>query len=146
MARKDAAPEIYAEAAEYYLETGKETEAFAALRSGIEKTGSAELTELYEDTRYAFKLNRATYQDATATCNGAIQVKLDGFWGLANSAGSWWCPANSTPSAPSATDRPLPAGRSHHRRGPGRQPGGPAPWGGLRVHQLRGQSGGPAHR
>lgn len=87
MARKDAAPEIYAEAAEYYLETGKETEAFAALRSGIEKTGSAELTELYEDTRYAFKLNRATYQDATATCNGAIQVKLDGFWGLANSAG-----------------------------------------------------------
>ncbi len=87
MTRKDAAPEIYAEAAEYYLETGKETEAFAALRSGIEKTGSAELTELYEDTRYAFKLNRATYQDATATCNGAIQVKLDGFWGLANSAG-----------------------------------------------------------
>ena len=130
MARKDAAPEIYAEAAEHYLEVGKESEAFAALRSGIEKTGSAELTELYEDTRYAFKLNRAAYQDATAICNGAIQVKLDGFWGLANSAGELVVPCefDAIRYLQQRTGH-CPAGWSRHRCGPERQSGGPAPWG-----------------
>ena len=87
MARKDADPAVFLEAAEYYLGINKYSDAFTVLRSGIEKTGSPEVTALYEDTRYQYRLNRSTYQDATATCNGAIQVMLDGYWGLANAGG-----------------------------------------------------------
>ena len=88
MAREDAAPAVFAEAAEYYLEASKEEEAFAALREGIAKTGSEELTGLYEDVRYQYKVSSYTYQDVTAVCNGAIPVKLDGYWGLASASGS----------------------------------------------------------
>ena len=57
MGRKDADPAVFAEAAEYYLEVSKESEAFAVLRDGIAKTGSEELTELYEDVRYQYKVS-----------------------------------------------------------------------------------------
>ena len=88
MGRKDADPAVFAEAAEYYLEASKESEAFAVLRDGIAKTGSEELTELYEDVRYQYKVSSYTYQDVTAACNGAIPVELDGYWGLASASGS----------------------------------------------------------
>ena len=87
MAREDATPEMFAEAAQYYLAASKEQEAFAALRSGIEKTGSEMLLELYESSRYQFATMRSKYQDVTATCNGAIQVMDNGCWGLAAADG-----------------------------------------------------------
>lgn len=83
MAREDAAPEVYLEAAGYYLGKSKEKEAFSALRSGIEKTGSQELTEFYEAHRYEFDVGRAAYQEVTDFQNGYIQVRQDGYWGLA---------------------------------------------------------------
>ena len=48
MAREDTAPEVYLEAAQYYLGKSKESEAFEALRTGIKKTGSQELIDYYE--------------------------------------------------------------------------------------------------
>lgn len=88
MARENAAPEIFEEAARYYLEVSKETEAFEVLRSGIEKTGSEMLLDLYESTRYQFSTMRAVYQEVTAPYSGAIQVMDEsGKWGLATAAG-----------------------------------------------------------
>lgn len=87
MAREGAGEEIFREAAEYYFALSKEEEALSILRTGIEKTGSPELTELYEANRYAYKLGRSTYEEATGLYNGAIQVRRDDLWGLANASG-----------------------------------------------------------
>lgn len=92
MARQDAAPEIFEEAARYYLSISKSTEAYEVLRSGIERTGSQELIRLYEENRYQYRTGRTTYQDVTATCNGSIQVMQDGLWGLAAADGSLTIP------------------------------------------------------
>ncbi len=88
MARDDAAPEIYLEAARYYLDRGKESTAFEILRGGIEKTGSQELTDFYEANRYVYSAGRAAYQEVTDFFNGRIQVRQDGYWGLALPSGS----------------------------------------------------------
>lgn len=88
MARKDAAPGVYLEAAEYYLGRSKESEAFAALRLGIEKTGSAEIIEYYEEYRYVYDMSHSAYQEATDFLNGMIQVRQDGYWGLAQPDGT----------------------------------------------------------
>ena len=87
MARKDAAPEIFQEAARYYLEKDKTADALSALRDGIAKTGSEDLTELYEKSRYAFTLSRDFYQEASEIYKGTCRVALDGRWGLASSSG-----------------------------------------------------------
>ena len=55
MRRKDATPEIYLEAANYYLEKSKLPDAFNILKEGIEKTGDKELISLYEKNRYAYR-------------------------------------------------------------------------------------------
>lgn len=88
MARKDASAECFREAAEYYLEHSRASEAFSVLRDGVSKTGSEELEMLYESVRYQFRTHNELYEDVTATCNGAIQVKANGHWGLADAAGS----------------------------------------------------------
>lgn len=83
MARADAQPAVFLEAAEYYLGRSKETEAFDALKLGIEKTGSQELMDFYEDNRYVYDVSHSAYQEATDFLNGMIQVRQDGYWGLA---------------------------------------------------------------
>lgn len=88
MAREDASEKIYEEAAKYYLSISKQTDAFEILREGIAKTESDALRALYEENRYQYKLNRATYQKVTAIYNGAIQVMQDGFWGIASANGA----------------------------------------------------------
>ena len=88
MARKKADPAVFVEAANYYLDTSDYSDAFHVLKAGIEKTGSEELKELYEANRYRYDVGRSTYQDVTAISNGAIQVKQDGRWGLANAEGN----------------------------------------------------------
>lgn len=87
MARKNVAPEVFREAAQYYLEQNKLLDALAVLKTGIAKTGDEELTRLYEDNRYEFSLGRDFYDEAAAICGGASQVAKDGRWGLASSSG-----------------------------------------------------------
>lgn len=88
MAEKKAGPEVFQEAAQYYLDMNKAKKALDVLKAGIEKTGSAELRQFYEENRYLYKMSRNTYQEVTAICNGGIQVANDGLWGLATAAGS----------------------------------------------------------
>lgn len=88
MARKNADPAVFQEAAQYYLDNNKASKALETLREGIEKTGSETLRQFYEEKRYLYKMNRNTYQDVTAICNGGIQVENDGRWGLATANGS----------------------------------------------------------
>ena len=88
MARKNVQPDIFEEAARYYLDTSKASTAFEILRNGIDKTGSEELLTLYEDTRYAYKTGRSTYADVGAIYQGTIQVKNDGGWGIATADGT----------------------------------------------------------
>ena len=87
MARENAPVECFQEAAEYYFGHSRTAEAFAALRNGISKTGSAELESYYESIRYQFKMQNGVFQDVATACNGAVQVKANGYWGLANTAG-----------------------------------------------------------
>lgn len=88
MARPGAGPEVFQEAAEYYLDRGRVSAALGVLRDGIRRTDSEQLRALYEANRYRYRMGRNTYQDVTAPCNGAIQVFQDGFWGLAKTSGS----------------------------------------------------------
>ena len=88
MNRKDAAPQVFQEAAEYYLAKGQTGAAITILRTGAELTGSPELTELYEANRYVYELGRDFYQEVTAIYNGSAQVKQEGYWGLADRRGS----------------------------------------------------------
>lgn len=92
MAREDAVPEFYLEAAEYYLGRSKEKEAFDALKAGIEKTGSQALIDFYEANRYVYDVGRASYQEVTDFLNGMIQVRQDGYWGMALPSGSLQLP------------------------------------------------------
>ena len=66
MSRSDASPEVFAEAANYYIGESKIPMALEILRNGIEKTGSGELTALYEQNRYAYEISRATYEDVAS--------------------------------------------------------------------------------
>lgn len=58
MARKNADPAVYLEAARYYLDRSKYSDAFSALKLGIEKTDSQELTDFYEAHRYEYTAGR----------------------------------------------------------------------------------------
>lgn len=87
MKRRDAAPQVFQEAAEYYLDKGQTQTAIAILRSGAEQTGDPELTALYEANRYVYELGRDFYQAAADIYKGSIQVKQEGYWGLADRQG-----------------------------------------------------------
>lgn len=88
MNREDAEPAIYIEAAEHYFERSDEEEAFEVLRNGIEKTGSEDLVELYESTRYEYSTGRMIFQDVTMTYEGTIQVQQNDKWGIADHTGN----------------------------------------------------------
>ena len=88
MNRDDAAPDIFLEAANYYLGRSKLSDALSVLRTGIEKTGSEELIALYEENRYAYQKGYNYYENVAATYNSMIAVKRDGLWGLANTDGT----------------------------------------------------------
>jgi hypothetical protein len=88
MNRKDAAPEVFAEAGAYYLATAKLNQALDILKTGMEKTGSAELVALYEKNRYTYEVNRAVYDDVTAIYGATVQVQKGGQWGIAKADGT----------------------------------------------------------
>lgn len=88
MAREGAGPEVFSEAAQYYLDGMEEADAFAVLRDGIARTGSQMLIDLYEANRYAYTVNSAVYQEVTEIYEGCIQVKQGEKWGIASADGS----------------------------------------------------------
>ncbi|MDR0935120.1 MAG: WG repeat-containing protein [Oscillospiraceae bacterium] len=87
MSAPGATPEVFFEAARYYLDSGKIEDALTVLRSGVIKTSDAGLTELYEAERYAYKTGRASFDEISAVSGGYVQVKLDGKWGIASASG-----------------------------------------------------------
>jgi tetratricopeptide (TPR) repeat protein len=88
LGRRDASAEIFMEAASYYLNTQRTTEAFEVFRDGIERTGCQELIRLYESNRYIYEINRTGYDFASAIHNNAARVQKDGAWGMAAANGS----------------------------------------------------------
>jgi len=85
--RRDAAPDVFMELANYYLSVSKTQEALEVLKAGIEKTGDSDIVTLYENSRYVFEISRAAYENVTSIFEGAIQVQDNGKWGIANSDG-----------------------------------------------------------
>lgn len=92
MQREGAGAEVFQEAAGFYLERSRPAQAFAVLRDGIAKTGSEELTELYESCRYVYQTGYAIYEDVTAISGKTIGVSMDGLWGLAKADGTLLIP------------------------------------------------------
>jgi len=88
MSREDAAPAFFEEAAQFYLGHSKLGDALTVLRDGVEKTGDSHLNDLYEEHRYAYSMGIDYYNDVTSTVSGAIQVQINGLWGLASASGS----------------------------------------------------------
>ena len=87
MSRDHASGACFQEAAEYYFEHFRTDDAFSVLRAGIAKTEDEGLKAYYESVRYQFKMQNDLFEDVTATCNGAIQVKSNGRWGMADAGG-----------------------------------------------------------
>ena len=85
--KEDATPEIFIEAANFYLNTAKYNEAYTVLKDGIAKTGSDELVYIYENNRYRYKMGYDIYDDVTAMHDKTIGVSRDGLWGLAKTGG-----------------------------------------------------------
>lgn len=94
MSREDAIPEYFEEAALFYLGRSKLADALNVLRDGVEKTQDSHLNEMYEENRYAYSMGIDYYHDVTSTFNGAIQVEIDGLWGLASATGSQVIPCD----------------------------------------------------
>jgi len=92
MNRSDYKPEVFIEAAEFYLSSSKYIEAYAVLKDGIAKTQSGELTALYENTRYEYRMGYEIYDDVTQTAGATIGVCRDGLWGIAFSDGELFIP------------------------------------------------------
>ena len=88
MSRKDAKPEVFAEAARYYLGASSIPEALDVLKAGIKKTGSDELTALYELNRYCYETGRDIYENAAEIFDSTAQVCIDGLWGIAKADGT----------------------------------------------------------
>ena len=88
MSRKDAPPEIFREAADYYLDHSYLSDALSTLRRGIALTGDAALNEYYETLRYAHYQSSDIYQEASEFSNGYSKVKTENGWGLASRTGS----------------------------------------------------------
>lgn len=107
MNRKDATPEIFIEAANFYLESLKVNDALTVLKDGIAKTGSDELVTLYENNRYAYRQGYTMYEDVTAIYGTTIGVKIDGLWGLANSDGTPLIPCEYEKISTYSTDRAI---------------------------------------
>lgn len=107
MQREDAGPEVFMEAARFYLDRSKLPQALAVLRDGIEKTGSGELTVLYEGSRYAYQMGYMVYEDVTDIFEITVGVSMDGLWGLAQADGSLLIPCQYEQISTYHTDRAI---------------------------------------
>ena len=87
MSRRDAKPGVFVEAAAYYLENSRISDALKVLKAGIEQTGSPDLIAMYEVNRYATEMSRTSYEYVAAIHGSTVQVQADGLWGIAESDG-----------------------------------------------------------
>ena len=87
MNRSGAGPDVFLEAANFYLDGGRFIDAYGVLTDGIAKTQSEDLVTLYEKNRYEYKAGYTYYDDVTLTFGATIGVCRDGLWGLASSGG-----------------------------------------------------------
>jgi len=92
MGRKNALPEVFLEAARFFLKNSKFNDAFETLKTGIDKTGKPELIDLYERSRYIYKTGYDVYENVTEIFDAAIGVSIDGRWGVAGSDGKVFIP------------------------------------------------------
>ena len=92
MGESGAQADVFLEAAGYFFDNNKLQNAILALKEGVEKTGDAGLTALFEKERYAFTYSQGTYDDITDFLGAYIQVKRDGMWGIANRTGQMLIP------------------------------------------------------
>ena len=92
MAYRDAKPDIFMEAANFFLESSKYKDAITVLKDGIKKTADEELIALYESIRYEYKIGYTSYEDVTAYHGTTIGVKKDGLWGIARAGGKLQIP------------------------------------------------------
>ena len=88
MNHKDASPDVFIEAANYYLDTSKIPDALAVIKAGIAKTGDAGLTAMYEDNRYAYESSSTSYDYVAAIYGATVQVQARGLWGIARANGT----------------------------------------------------------
>ena len=79
--------DIYDEFTDYYINKNNLVDALKLLKLGIENTTDSTLIDKYEKIRYKYTIGKEIYDDVTLYHNKGIQVKKDGFWGLANSSG-----------------------------------------------------------
>ena len=107
MGRKDAQASIFAEAAGFYLSVSRITDALTVLRTGIERTGSGELAELYEKNRYAFETNRTSYEYVSAIHGATVQVRTGGLWGIAGADGVLMIPCEYERISTFSADRAI---------------------------------------
>ncbi|MDR2571947.1 MAG: WG repeat-containing protein [Oscillospiraceae bacterium] len=92
MDRRNAQPDVFVEAANYYFNNSKIPDALTVLKDGIEKIGDSGLVALYENSRYAFSMGRTAYENIAAIYNQTAQVQIDGKWGIANPGGNMIIP------------------------------------------------------
>lgn len=107
MNRKEVTPEIFIEAANYYIARSKLNEALIVLKDGIAKTKSKELITLYENNRYVYRIGRDIYEDVTAIHGTTIGVQLGGLWGLAKSDGNLLIPVEYDKISTYSNDRAI---------------------------------------
>jgi len=93
MASPNATPELFLDAAEYFVSRRRIDNAFEVLHIGLARFdtddyGFEALDDFYESIRYAFELRRNFFEDVTLTYNGFIQVMRDGLWGIATYSGT----------------------------------------------------------
>jgi len=105
ISRRNAEPHLFVEAANYYLNSSKLSEALEVLRKGIERTGDINIVNLYEGSRYAYEMSRPAYEDVTMIYEGTIQVQDDGMWGVAETDGTIIIPCRYEKISVFARDR-----------------------------------------
>ncbi|MCL2628043.1 MAG: WG repeat-containing protein [Oscillospiraceae bacterium] len=84
MSRKNCPPEVFIEAAEYYLSTNAKQKAYEILKNAIHRTENSDIKRVYEGCRYAFDISRTTYDETAAIYNQTIQVRQGEKWGIAS--------------------------------------------------------------
>ena len=107
MKREDADPDVFAQAALHYIEAAQISNALEILRKGIEKTSSQMLIELYEENRYVYETNRATYSHASEIFESKAQVNKEGLWGLASAEGNLLIPCQYEAISTYSNDRAI---------------------------------------
>ena len=109
MNRRDASPDVFEEAALYYLDIRRIQDALDVLKDGIAKTGSADLTRIYEENRYGYRMSRTSYDDVTTPFESTIQVCEQGLWGIAESDGILMIPCEYEQISTFSGDRAIAA-------------------------------------